>query len=142
MDYIRASNGTRNAFELNLAACENAKYGLAFSSGCAATTTIVNMMTTGDHIVSIDDVYGGTHRMFSKIATNFGIDTTFHAMEDMKSLEKAITKKTKILWVETPTNPTLKVVDLKAISKVAKKKGVLMLVDNTFLSPFNQKPID
>lgn len=96
MDYTRGSNGTRNAFQDNLAACENAKFGLAYSSGCAATMTICNLLTSGDHIISIDDVYGGTHRYFKKVASNYDIETTFHPMEDLKDLKKQITEKTKV----------------------------------------------
>mmetsp|Transcript_16303 Transcript_16303/g.29302 ORF Transcript_16303/g.29302 Transcript_16303/m.29302 type:complete len:399 (-) Transcript_16303:254-1450(-) len=142
-EYSRTGNPTRKAFEDCLASCENAKYGLAFASGSAATATICSMLKSGDHVVSIDDVYGGTNRFFTRVAKpGSALSFTFADLTQPGALENAINPKTKMVWLETPTNPTLKITDIKAISNVTKKHGLTLVVDNTFCSPAIQNPIN
>jgi cystathionine gamma-lyase len=141
-EYSRTNNPTRQTFEQNVAACENGKYGLAFASGSAATVTISNLLQSGDHVVSGDDVYGGTFRYFTKVSTKFGLQFSFIDLTDATKLEAVITPKTKMLWIETPTNPLLKMFDIKALSVIAKKHNLLFVVDNTFMSPYYQNPLD
>jgi cystathionine gamma-lyase len=142
-DYSRSGNPTRAAFEACVAALENGTYGLAFSSGLGATTTITNMLKSGDHIISSDDVYGGTNRYFSRVALpSNGITTSLIDINKEGEIEKHITPKTRMIWMETPTNPTLKISDIKATSVIAKKHGLLLVVDNTFMSPYFQKPLE
>jgi cystathionine gamma-lyase len=142
-EYSRTGNPTRQAFEANIAALEKGKYGLAFASGSAATVTIINMLNSGDHVISIDDVYGGTNRYFQKVATpSNGISFSFVDFTVEGAFEKAITPKSKLVWLETPTNPTLKIADIKAISTIAKKHNLIVVVDNTFASPYLQTPLE
>jgi len=142
-EYSRTGNPTRRAFEECVAALENGKYGLAFASGSATTVTIVNMFKTGDHIISVDDVYGGTQRYFNKVANpNMGIDFTFIDLTKAETLEPAFTPKTKMVWLETPTNPMLKIIDIQRVCEIAHKHGAIVVVDNTFMSPYFQKPLD
>lgn len=141
-EYSRTKNPTRTAMEACLAALEKAKYGLAFSSGCAAATAVFHLLKAGDHIVCSDDVYGGTFRLLDKVIKPFGIETTFVDAREAQNIEKAITPKTKLLWLETPTNPMLKLCDLAACADIARKHGILSVADNTFMSPFFQNPID
>lgn len=144
-EYARTNNPTRAAFELAFAASERAAHGLAFASGMAATVTVLHLLQTGQHIVCIDDVYGGTQRYFRTVAKpTYGIDTDFVDMSDMSELRKAIRPdgSTKLIWLETPTNPTLKITDIAAVAAVAKEHGILLVVDNTFMSPFFQNPLD
>lgn len=143
-EYSRTGNPTREAFERQLAACEHAKYGIAYASGSATTVTVLNLLKSGDHVVVIDDVYGGTNRFFNRVATNT-MNITFSMTDLTKdgALAAAITDKTKMLWIETPTNPTLKIADIKesaAIAK-AKNKDIIVVVDNTFMSPYFQNPL-
>lgn len=141
LEYSRSGNPTRCALEKNLAALEEGKYGFAFSSGLAAITTLLLLLKSGDHVVSIDDVYGGTRRLFTKVFEQFGITFTFADFTDASQLEKYVKKNTKIIWLESPTNPLMKIVDIASISKFAKLKNILTVVDNTFASPFFQNPL-
>lgn len=141
-EYSRTGNPTRNALENNLAALENGKYGLCFGSGVAAIDAILKTLRPGDEVISSNDLYGGTYRLFTKIFQDFGIKFTFVGMSDMQEVEKSISDKTKLIWVETPTNPMLHIVDIKAAAEVAKKNNILLAVDNTFASPYLQNPLD
>lgn len=141
-EYSRTGNPTRNALENNLAALENGKYGLCFGSGVAAIDAVIKTLKPGDEVISSNDLYGGTYRLFTKIFQDFGIKFNFVGMSDMKEVEKQISKNTKLIWVETPTNPMMHIVDIKAAAKIAKKNNVLLAVDNTFASPYLQNPLD
>lgn len=139
-EYSRTGNPTRGALETALAACEFGKYAVAFSSGMAATTAIVHLLKTGDHILSIDDVYGGTQRYFRKtVAPTYNMSFDFVDANDFES--KIVEGKTKMIWLETPTNPTLKVSDIRKCSALCKKYGLILVVDNTFMSPYFQNPL-
>jgi len=138
-DYSRSGNPTRTALETSIAASENATYGLAFASGLAATTTITHLLKAGDHVVCMDDVYGGTRRYFTRIATRGGLVFTY---SDFTDLESVITEKTKLVWLETPTNPLLKISDISKVAQITKKHNILFVVDNTFMSPYFQNPLD
>jgi cystathionine gamma-lyase len=140
-EYSRTHNPTRFALERNLAALEGAKYGLCFSSGCAAMATVIHSLKSGDHVLCCDDVYGGTYRLFTKVFPQMGIDFSFVDLTDPTNLEKNLKASTKLIWVETPTNPLLKLIDIEKIASIAKKKGVKVLVDNTFMSPYLQNPL-
>jgi len=141
-EYSRSGNPTRNSYEACVAACEGGKYGLAFSSGSAATATILAMFATGDHVITIDDVYGGTNRYFKRISSvNSGVTFSFVDFTKEGELEKAFTPKTKMVWLETPTNPTLKVVDIAKTAKIAHEHNCILVVDNTFMSPYFQRPL-
>jgi cystathionine gamma-synthase/cystathionine gamma-lyase len=140
-DYSRSGNPTRTALEAALAALEGGKRGFAFSSGCAAATTLLHVLKPGDHVISGDDVYGGTFRLFDKVMKPFGIESSFVDLADLTKFEAAITPKTRFVWFETPTNPTLKLADIAAIAKIAKARGVRVVVDNTFASPVLQQPL-
>jgi len=142
-DYARCGHPTRDAFEKQMAAVEHGKYGMAFSSGCAVTTTIVQtVLGVGDHAVVCDDVYGGTQRYMRQISQQKnGIEFTFVDMTDPENVAKAIKPNTKLIWVETPTNPTLKVCDIEKICAIAKEKNIVTAVDNTFPSPYLQSPL-
>jgi len=141
-EYARTQNPTRNTLEKNLAALENGKYGVCFSSGLAAMDAIIKLLKSGDEIIATNDLYGGSYRLLTTIFAQFGIKSKFISMDEAKSIEKHITKNTKLLWVETPTNPMLNIVDIAAICKVAKKNKVKVVVDNTFASPYLQTPLD
>jgi cystathionine gamma-lyase len=141
-EYSRTGNPTRLSFEKQLASCEGGKYALAFSSGSATTATIINMLSAGDHIISVDDVYGGTNRYFNRVAKpNMNLSVSFIDFNKQGQLEAAITEKTKFIWLETPTNPTLKLMDIAATVAVAAKHKILVIVDNTFASPYLQSPL-
>ncbi len=140
-EYSRTHNPTRTALQDCIASLEGAKYGLAFSSGLGAMTTIMLCLKSGDHIICSDDVYGGTFRLFDKIFKNFGLEFTFVDMTDESAVSKSFRPNTKMVWVETPTNPMLKIVDIAKMADLAHKKNAVCLVDNTFVSPFFQKPI-
>jgi cystathionine gamma-lyase len=138
-EYSRTGNPTRAAFEQAVAAAEHAKYAVAFASGMAATTTLIHLLKQGDHVVSIDDVYGGTQRYFRRVvAPTYGINFDFVDFNKPGELEAAIKPNTRMIWLETPTNPTLKIADIAAAAVVAKRAGALLVVDNTFMSPFFQ----
>lgn len=141
-EYSRTGNPTRKALEDNIAALENAKYGLCFGSGLAATDAILKLLSPGDEVISTNDLYGGSYRIFTKIFKKFGIKFTFVPMQDMASIEAAINEKTKMIWVETPTNPMMNIIDIVSVSAIAKRENVLLVVDNTFASPYLQNPID
>ncbi|KAJ0182403.1 hypothetical protein K1T71_001772 [Dendrolimus kikuchii] len=142
-EYGRSGNPTRNTLEECLAALDGGKHGLTFASGLGATTTLVALLSTGDHIISSDDVYGGTNRLLRQVVSRMGIETTFVDFSDIKKVSSAIRENTRMIWLETPTNPLLKVVDIAAISKIAKNRGnIIVVVDNTFLTPYLQRPLD
>lgn len=140
-DYARTVHPTRLALERNLAALEGAKFGLCFGSGMAATSTVAQALNAGDHVVCGNDLYGGTYRVFTKVFARFGLTFTFVDTTDLKAVEAAMTPKTKLLWVETPSNPLLKITDIKALAAVARKGGAKLAVDNTFASPALQNPL-
>ena len=141
-EYSRTGNPTRAALERNLAALENAKYGLCFASGLAAIDALIKLLKPGDEVVSTNDLYGGTYRIFTKVFENYGIKFHFIGMENAENVADYINDKTKLIWVETPTNPMLNVIDIKAVSAVAKSHGLMLAVDNTFATPYLQNPID
>ncbi|MBI1858451.1 MAG: cystathionine gamma-synthase [Candidatus Melainabacteria bacterium] len=141
-DYTRAGNPTRTALESALAALEGGKYGLCFSSGLGATASVLCMLKAGDEVIAGDDLYGGTIRLFNKVFSNFNIKFTYVDGTDSRAFEKAITPRTKLIWLETPTNPMLRITDIKAVSKIAKANNLILCVDNTFASPYFQKPLD
>jgi len=140
-DYARTVNPTRTALEKCLASLEGGKYGLAFASGMGAITTLMLLLKSGDHVVVCDDVYGGTYRLFRRVLEDFGLAFTFVDMTDLAATTRALRPNTKMLWIETPTNPLLKVVDIAAIAALAKSRGALSVVDNTFASPYLQQPL-
>jgi cystathionine gamma-lyase len=140
-EYSRTKNPTRAALEGCLAALEGAKYGAAFASGCAASDMMMHLLAAGDHVVCSDDLYGGTFRLFDKVFRHAGIDFSFVDLSNVANLAGAITPKTKMIWVETPTNPMLKLVDLARVAEVARKKNILTVCDNTFMTPYFQKPL-
>jgi cystathionine gamma-lyase len=141
-EYSRTKNPTRVALEGCLAALEGAKFGAAFGSGCAASNALMHLLSQGDHVVCSDDVYGGTFRLFDKVFTRHGLTITYVDMTKPENIEKAITAKTKMIWVETPTNPMLKLVDLTAAAEIAKKHQLISVCDNTFMTPYFQRPLD
>jgi len=141
-DYSRSGNPTRTALEACLAALENGRYGLAFASGLAAEQSVLSLLSTGDHIVSSDDLYGGTYRLFEGIMRRYNIETTYVATSTTTDYEKAIRPNTKMLWLETPTNPLLRLADIRAIADIAHRHKILLVVDNTFSSPYFQQPLD
>ncbi|HLD74146.1 MAG TPA: cystathionine gamma-synthase [Bdellovibrionota bacterium] len=140
-EYSRTGNPTRKVLEENIAALEGGKFGFAFASGCATTTTLMGLFKQGDHIICTDDVYGGTYRLFTKVMSHLGLEFTFVNLCDAEAFKKAIQKNTKAVWVETPTNPLLKIIDLKSILTIAKKHKIVSLVDNTFMGPYFQNPL-
>lgn len=141
-EYARGDNPTRNTLQDNLAALENGTDAICFSSGLGAMDAIMKTLLPGDEIVSTNDLYGGSYRLMRTVYEPYGIKSIFVDLQDKKALKKAITKKTKLIWIETPTNPMLSIVDIAKVCKVAKKKGVLVCVDNTFASPYLQNPLD
>jgi cystathionine beta-lyase/cystathionine gamma-synthase len=140
-DYSRTDNPTRTALQEALASLENAKYGLAFSSGMGAATTALLLLKQGDHVVSSRDVYGGTYRLFMQVLEQFGLKFSFVETSDLKALEEAMTKETRLVWIESPTNPLLRITDIRSAAKIAHDHGATCLVDNTFASPFFQQPL-
>ncbi|KAI9550701.1 cystathionine gammasynthase [Daphnia sinensis] len=141
-EYSRGTNPTRKALEDCLAALENAKYGLAFSSGMGATDAVMKLLAPGDEVITGNDLYGGSYRIFTKIFSNYGIKFHFIDMTDSENVQKYVNDQTKLIWIETPTNPTMQIVDIEAVSKIAKQNNILLAVDNTFASPYLQNPID
>ncbi len=141
-EYSRGTNPTRKALEDCLAALENARFGLAFSSGMGATDAVMKLLQPGDEVITGNDLYGGSFRMFTKIFANYGIKFHFTNFAIADNIELLISDKTKLIWIETPTNPTMQIVDIEAVAKIAKAKNILLAVDNTFASPFLQNPID
>lgn len=141
-EYSRSQNPTRFAYERCVADLEGGIQAYAFASGLAATSTILELLDSGDHVIAMDDLYGGTFRLFDKVRQrSAGLNFSFVDLADRAQLEAAITPKTKLIWVETPTNPMLKLVDLAAIVQIAKKHGILTVCDNTFATPYNQSPL-
>ena len=141
-DYSRAGNPTRDALEKCFAALEGGKHGAAFGSGCAATMAILLLLKSGDHVLVGDDVYGGTFRIFDKVMKQFGVEATFLDMSDPAKVRAAVKPATKLVWMETPSNPMLKIFDIAAIAEVARKAGAWLAVDNTFATPMLQRPLD
>ena len=141
-EYSRTQNPTRHALERSIASLENAKYGLAFSSGLSAIDAVMKLFSPGDEIISTNDLYGGSYRLFNKIYAKFGLKFIFTDLRNLKQIEKLVTNKTKLIWVETPTNPMINIIDIKGLSKICKSKNLLLAVDNTFSTPYLQKPMD
>lgn len=141
-EYSRSGNPTRAALERSLASIENGNYGLAFGSGLAAIDAVIKLLEPGDEVVSTNDLYGGSYRLFTKIFEGFGIKFHFIGMENAATIESYLTDKTKLIWVETPTNPMMSIIDIQAAANIAKKHNVLLAVDNTFATPFLQQPLD
>lgn len=141
-DYARSNNPTRKVLEDLIASLENGSNGYAFASGLAAIDSVVKLLETGDEIVAVDDIYGGAFRLFTHIYQKFGISIKYVDTTDANNVAEAITDKTKLIWIESPTNPTLKISDIKTIAKIAKANNCLLCVDNTFASPASQKPLD
>lgn len=141
-EYSRTHNPTRQALEKSLASIENGKHGLAFASGLAAMDAVMKLLQPGDEVISTNDLYGGSYRLFTKIFEGFGLKFHFVGMNDLANVEAAINKKTKLIWVETPTNPMMNVVDIEAVAQLAKKNNLRLAVDNTFASPYLQQPLN
>lgn len=141
-EYSRSGNPTRAALEKSLASIENGKFGLAFGSGLAAIDAVLKLFKPGDEIISTNDLYGGSYRLFTQIFENLGIKFHFIGMQNAADIEKHINEHTKLIWVETPTNPMMNVIDVEATAKIAKKHDILLAVDNTFATPYLQQPLD
>ncbi len=140
-EYSRTGNPTRQALEDVLAYLEGGKYGLTFASGVAATAAVINLLKKEEHIIVGDDIYGGTYRILEKVFKRWGLETTYADVNDINAFQKAIRRNTKLIWIETPTNPLLKIVDIKKLSEIAHVENVLLAVDNTFASPYFQRPL-
>ncbi len=141
-EYSRTHNPTRNALENAFASIENGQYGLAFGSGLAAIDAVIKLLKPGDEVISTNDLYGGTYRLFTKVFEDFGIKFHFIGMENADKVESFVNENTKLIWAETPTNPMMNIIDIRALSKVAKKHNLLLGVDNTFATPYLQRPLD
>src|SRR5690606_12369386 len=142
-EYSRTHNPTRFAYERCVAGLERGSRGFAFASGLAASSTVLELLDSGDHVIAMDDLYGGSYRLFEGVRRrSAGLDFSFVDLTDPAAFEAALTPKTRMVWVETPTNPTLKIVDLQAISAIARRRGLIMVVDNTFASPILQRPLE
>lgn len=141
-EYARTQNPTRTVLEKNIAALENGEFGLCFASGMAAVDAVIKLLKQGDEIIACNDLYGGTYRIITKIFEGLGIKAQFVEMENPENIEKYITSKTKLIWVETPTNPLLNLIDIEEVAKIAKKHNVILCVDNTFATPYLQNPLD
>lgn len=141
-EYGRTSNPTRSALEANIAALENGSYGLCFSSGLGAMDTLLKLLSPGDEIISTNDLYGGSYRLMTRVYGRFGIKSHFIDLNDTAQLEKLISPRTRLIWIETPTNPMLNIVDIRKVTRIAEKYGILTCVDNTFASPYLQRPLD
>lgn len=141
-EYSRSQNPTRHALEKNLAALENGKYGACFGSGLAAIDCVLKMLNPGDEVVSTNDLYGGTYRIFTSIFAKYGIKFHFVGMNNPLAVKDKINKNTKLIWVETPTNPMMSIIDIEAMAKISKDKNIKLVVDNTFATPYLQNPLD
>ena len=141
-EYSRSANPTRTALENSLASIENGSYGLAFASGLSAIDAIIKLLEPGDEVISTNDLYGGSYRLFLKVYEKLGISFHFIGMQSVDTIAEKITDKTKLIWVETPTNPMMNIIDIKSIADLAKEKGLLLAVDNTFATPYLQRPLD
>lgn len=141
-EYARSQNPTRKALEEALAVIENGQFGLAFSSGVAATDAVIKLLGPGDEVIAANDMYGGTYRLFTKVFEKYGIRFIYVDTTDTKNIEQAITPKTKLIWIETPTNPLMNITDIAAVAAISKAAGAWLCVDNTFASPYLQNPLD
>tara|TARA_B100001142_G_scaffold281834_1_gene293832 strand:+ start:17145 stop:18290 length:1146 start_codon:yes stop_codon:yes gene_type:complete len=141
-EYSRTGNPTRSALEKNLAALENGKYGLCFGSGLGAIDAIIKLLSPGDEVISTNDLYGGTYRIFTKVFENYGIKFHFTGMANAEKIESLINENTKMIWAETPTNPMLNIIDIESLGKISKVYKLIFVVDNTFATPFLQRPLD
>jgi cystathionine beta-lyase/cystathionine gamma-synthase len=141
-EYARSQNPTRKALEDALAIIENGKYGLAFGSGVAATDAVIKLLSPGDEVIAANDMYGGTYRLFTKVFEKFGIKFIYVDTTNPANVEQAITSNTKLIWIETPTNPLMNITDISAVATISKKAGAILCVDNTFASPYLQNPLD
>lgn len=140
-EYSRTHNPTRTALEECIAALEDGKYGLAFASGMAAETAILSLLSAGDHLVACDDLYGGTYRIFERVMRRYNVETSYVPAGNIAAYEQAIRPNTKLIWLETPTNPLLRLIDIQAVSEIAHRHNLLVVVDNTFASPYFQQPL-
>lgn len=141
-EYSRTLNPTRHALEKNIAELESGKFGLCFGSGMAAIDTVIKMLKPGDEVISTNDLYGGSYRIFTTVFAHYGIKFHFVDMSDLSNVEAVVNENTKLIWVETPTNPMLNVVDIKGMSDISKKAGAILAVDNTFATPYVQRPLE
>lgn len=141
-EYSRTHNPTRTNLENSIASLENGKYGLAFSSGLAAIDALIKTLNPSDEVISTNDLYGGSYRLFKKIFQKYNIKFHFVNMEDIKNIENKMTEKTRLIWLETPTNPMMNIIDINSLSKLSKKNKILLCVDNTFATPYLQRPLD
>lgn len=141
-EYARTQNPTRDALQSALAAIENGTHGISFGSGLAATDGVMKLLSPGDEVIATNDLYGGTYRIFTKVFERYGIRFNFIDMSDARNIEAHITPQTKMIWLETPTNPLLKIIDIAACAQIARKSEVMLCVDNTFASPYLQNPLD
>ncbi|CAN5229375.1 cystathionine gamma-synthase [soil metagenome] len=141
-DYARVGNPTRTALEKMIAGLENADHGICFSSGVAAIDAIIRMLKPGDHVIASNDLYGGTYRLFTEMFEPFGISFSFVDMTDVSNIKSAVSDNTRLIWIETPTNPLLRVVDISAVVEIARENSILTAVDNTFASPYLQQPLN
>ena len=141
-EYSRTRNPTRDALQKSIAALENAKYGICFSSGLGAIDAIIKLFKSGDEIISTNDLYGGSYRLFEQVYARFGIKFHFTVMYNTENVAKLINDRTKLIWIETPTNPMMNIIDIEAVADLAKGKDILIGVDNTFASPYLQNPLD
>ncbi len=141
-DYARVGNPTRTALEKMIAGLEGADEAAVFASGVAAMDALMKMLRPGDHVITTNDLYGGSYRLFTQVFEPYGIDFSFVDMTDLDEVKKTITPKTKLMWIETPTNPLLRIVDIKALAEIAQSKNILTVVDNTFASPYLQRPLE
>ena len=141
-EYSRTANPTRTALENNLAALENGKFGLCFGSGLAAVDSIIKLLNPGDEVISTNDLYGGTYRIFTKVFEGLGIKFHFTGMDKIEKISSLVNKNTKMIWAETPTNPMLNIIDIQALSNISKENNLILVVDNTFATPYLQTPLD
>ncbi len=141
-EYSRTHNPTRNALENSFASIENGSYGLAFASGLAAIDAVLKLLKPGDEIISTNDLYGGSYRLFTKVYEDFGLKFHFIGMENADKVQQYVNENTRLIWVETPTNPMMNIIDIKAMAGVAKANNILLAVDNTFATPYLQRPLD
>jgi len=140
-EYSRTQNPTRSALEECMAAIEDGRYGLAFASGMAAESAILSLLSAGEHMVSCDDLYGGSYRIFERVMRRYNVETTYVAAGNIEGYERAIRPNTKMIWLETPTNPLLRLIDIQAVAEIAHRHNLLLVVDNTFASPYFQQPL-
>lgn len=140
--YARGANPTRNALQKSIASLENGKYGICFSSGMGATDAVIKLLNPGDEVITSNDLYGGSYRMFKKVYEKFGIKFHFIDLTDVNNISRYLNEKTKLMWLETPSNPLMRIIDIQACVALAKKQGIIVAVDNTFASPYLQNPLE